>query len=96
MKTLASSADPRTRPISVPSLTRDPVTGAFPTAALASIIEKATNEPAHPFGARCIPAVMRVVEMMGIEQSRRWGVGGINELRKTLGLKGLFCSHGRM
>ena len=51
------------------------------------ILECSTAEPAAAFGARGIPAIMRVNEIMGLEQSRRWGICSLNEFRKFLGLK---------
>lgn len=32
-------------------------------------------------------AVMRLHEIMGLEQSRRWGVCSLNDFRRFLGLK---------
>jgi linoleate 10R-lipoxygenase len=96
LKTQTNNQDPRDRSLPLP-VTSPLVTsgknmrtssGAFHTSTIATILKSATLESAHSFGARCIPRVMRVVEMMGIEQARRWGVGGINDLRRTLGLKG--------
>ncbi|KAJ2921961.1 hypothetical protein H1R20_g15135, partial [Candolleomyces eurysporus] len=46
-----------------------------------------TEQPAGAFRARGTPAVMRLNEIMGIEQSRKWGVCSMDEFRKYLGLK---------
>lgn len=54
-------------------LARDPSTGAFKSADLAALLQAATAAPAGAFKARGIPEVLRVVEIMGIEQSRQWG-----------------------
>ena len=54
------------------------------------MLECSTAEPAAAFGARGTPPVMRMVDVMGLEQSRRWGVCSLNEFRKFLGLKSEF------
>ncbi|KAJ6581524.1 linoleate diol synthase [Mycena capillaripes] len=61
--------------------------GTFKDADLANILHNATEHPAAAFRARGTPASMRLHEMMGIEQNRRWGVCGLNDFRKYLGLK---------
>lgn len=37
-------------------------------------------------------AVMRLNEIMGLEQSRAWGVCSLNDFRKFLGLKSRFLA----
>lgn len=54
-------------------LTRDPKTGRFDDEQLATILQNATEAEAGAFRARGIPEVLRVVEVMGIEQARSWG-----------------------
>ena len=54
------------------------------------ILECSTAEPAAAFGARGVPAIMRTIEVMGIEHSRIWGVCSLNEFRKFFGLKSKF------
>ena len=46
-----------------------------------------TDHAAGAFGARGTPHIMRLHEIMGIEQNRRWGVCSLNDFRKFLGLK---------
>ena len=41
--------------------------------ALAKILQDATEASASAFKARGIPEALRVVELLGIEQSRKWG-----------------------
>lgn len=55
-------------------LARDPKTGSFNSADLAAILQNATEVSAGAFKARGIPEVLRVVEMLGMEQARGWGV----------------------
>ncbi|KAG8842829.1 hypothetical protein FRB96_004714 [Tulasnella sp. 330] len=66
---------------------RDPQTGRFDDDALANILHNATETVAQSYRARGTPDVMRVVEMLAIEQSRSWGVCTLNEFRHFLGLK---------
>ncbi len=42
---------------------------------------------AGAFGARNIPPIMKVIEVLGIQQGRDWGVATLNELRKFFKLK---------
>ncbi|KAG6830523.1 hypothetical protein H0H87_007821, partial [Tephrocybe sp. NHM501043] len=61
--------------------------GKFNDDDLARILHDATEHPAGAFRGRGTPPVLRIVEIMGIEQSRAWGVCTMNEFRKFLGLK---------
>ncbi|KAF9240691.1 heme peroxidase [Melanogaster broomeanus] len=60
---------------------------SFKDSDLANILQDSTSHHAAAFGARGTPAVMRVIEIMGIESSRTWGVCSLNDFRKFLGLK---------
>ncbi|KAH9973453.1 linoleate diol synthase [Lactifluus volemus] len=61
--------------------------GRFNDSELAALIKDAITHPAATFGARGTPHSLKVIEVMGIEASRRWGVCSLNELRKFIGLK---------
>ncbi|KAG8990745.1 hypothetical protein FRB94_013112 [Tulasnella sp. JGI-2019a] len=61
--------------------------GSFNDKELGDILKDAMEVPAGAFGARRTPHAMRIIEMMGIEQGRDWGVCSLNEFRKFLGLK---------
>ncbi|THV05525.1 linoleate diol synthase [Dendrothele bispora CBS 962.96] len=61
--------------------------GYFKDEDLANLLKNATDQPAGAFRARGTPANMRLHEIMGIEQSRKWGVCTLNDFRKYLGLK---------
>ncbi|KAG6809292.1 hypothetical protein H0H92_000805 [Tricholoma furcatifolium] len=61
--------------------------GTFDDDDLAQILHDATEEPAGAFRGSGTPSVLRLVEIMGIEQSRAWGVCTMNEFRKFLKLK---------
>ncbi|KAF8516240.1 heme peroxidase [Gautieria morchelliformis] len=83
---LMATVDPEPRKRTFGGLKRNP-DGTFDDAALANILHNATEAPAGQYRARGTPAVLRVVEMMGIEQGRGWGVCTMNEFRNFLGLK---------
>jgi linoleate 10R-lipoxygenase len=68
------------------NITRQP-DGSFGDDDLANILQNATEHSAGAFRARGTPPVMRLNEIMGIEQSRKWGVCSLNDFRKFLGLK---------
>ncbi|KAF9530418.1 linoleate diol synthase [Crepidotus variabilis] len=61
--------------------------GSFRDQDLANIVHNATEHSAHAFGARGTPEVMRLNEVMGIEQNRKWGTCNLNDFRTFLGLK---------
>ena len=61
--------------------------GKFSDDDLARILQGATSNAASPFRARGTPASLRLVEIMGMEQARAWGLCTMNEFRKYLGLK---------
>lgn len=54
--------------------------GCFNDGDLAKILQDATQWPAGAFKARGTPEVLRVIEMMGIEQSREWGTCSVSWL----------------
>ncbi|KAF9465862.1 heme peroxidase [Collybia nuda] len=60
--------------------------GHFADKDLSEILHVATEEPAGFFRARGTPAVMRCVELLGIEQARQWNICTLNEFRSWLGL----------
>lgn len=63
-------------------LTRDG--GRFKDADLAKILQNATAAPASAFKARGTPEVLRVIEILSIEQGRKWGVCTVRILHATL------------
>ncbi|KAJ7278558.1 heme peroxidase [Mycena rebaudengoi] len=76
--------DPATRPFG--GLERGP-DGKFSDDDIARVLLDATESPAGAFGARNTPPSLRVIEIMGIMQARKWGVCTMNEFREYLGLK---------
>ncbi|KDQ61436.1 hypothetical protein JAAARDRAFT_203950 [Jaapia argillacea MUCL 33604] len=61
--------------------------GTFKSEDLANFLFNATEHPAAAFRGRGTPPVMRLNEIMGIEQSRKWGCCSLNDFRSFLGLK---------
>ncbi|KAL4810358.1 heme peroxidase [Aspergillus unguis] len=61
--------------------------GTFKDEELVHILTTAIEDVAGSFGARNVPKVLKAVEVLGIEQSRQWQVGSLNEFRKFFGLK---------
>jgi prostaglandin-endoperoxide synthase 2 len=64
------------------SLTRD--CGRFRDADLAKILQNATAAPASAFKARGTPEVLRIIEILSIEQGRKWGVCTVRILHVVL------------
>ncbi|CCO35793.1 prostaglandin-endoperoxide synthase 2 [Rhizoctonia solani AG-1 IB] len=61
--------------------------GRFSDGDLAKILHNSTESVARRYGARGSPEVLRIIEIMGMEQARKWGMCTMNEFRKYLGLK---------
>jgi len=55
------------------SLQRD-YSGKFADEDIAKILQDATTSPAGQYRARGTPGVLRIIEILGIEQGRTWGV----------------------
>lgn len=58
----------------IPFLSLERTNGRFADADLSRILQNATATSAGAFGARGTPEVLRVVELLSIEQGRAWGV----------------------
>ncbi|EAS28473.3 fatty acid oxygenase [Coccidioides immitis RS] len=61
--------------------------GMFKDSDLVKLLQESTEAVAGSFGGRNVPAVMKVVEMLGIEQGRQWGLATLNEFRAFFKLK---------
>ncbi|KIO24704.1 hypothetical protein M407DRAFT_25951 [Tulasnella calospora MUT 4182] len=57
--------------------------GSFRDEDLAKILLDACESPASAFKARGTPHVMRIIEIMAIQQNRDWGTCSLNEFRKS-------------
>ncbi|KAI8623543.1 heme peroxidase [Xylariaceae sp. FL1651] len=61
--------------------------GTFKDEDLARILKEAMDDPAGIFGARMVPKALKIVEILGINQARKWQVASLNEFRDFFGLK---------
>ncbi|CAI4218929.1 unnamed protein product [Parascedosporium putredinis] len=61
--------------------------GTFKNDDLVNILKEAMEDPAGVFGSRTIPKALKIVEVLAINQARRWQVGSLNEFRTFFGLK---------
>jgi len=61
--------------------------GRFKDEDLVKIITSSMEDPAGLFGSRMVPKALRVVEILGIIQSRKWQMASLNEFRGFFGLK---------
>jgi linoleate 10R-lipoxygenase len=61
--------------------------GKFKDEDLARILKEAMDDPAGMFGARTVPKALKIVEVLGINQARKWQVASLNEFREFFGLK---------
>jgi len=61
--------------------------GTLPDQGLVDILTSSVEDCANSFGPNRVPAVMRAIEVLGIEQSRAWNLGSLNEFRKYFGLE---------
>lgn len=61
--------------------------GRFKDEDLVRILTTAIEDVAGSFGARNVPKALRSVEILGINQARKWNIGSLNEFRKFFGLK---------
>lgn len=60
--------------------------GSFADDDLAQLWTESVEDKAAAFGARQVPRILRIVEILGIEQSRQWGLCSLNEFRSFFGL----------
>lgn len=61
--------------------------GTFNDDDLVKILSESIEDVAGAFGARNVPHIMRLVEVLGIEQCRKWKVASLNEFREFFALK---------
>lgn len=61
--------------------------GTFNDGDLVDILTSSIEDCANSFGPNRVPAVFRAIEVMGIEQARKWNLGSLNEFRKYFHLE---------
>jgi linoleate 8R-lipoxygenase / 9,12-octadecadienoate 8-hydroperoxide 8R-isomerase len=75
--------DPTERPLGQFKRTN----GKFDEDALVEELANSIEDCSNAYGANRVPPVMRVIEVLGIEQARAWNVASLNEFRKYFGLE---------
>ncbi|EXJ55141.1 hypothetical protein A1O7_08066 [Cladophialophora yegresii CBS 114405] len=61
--------------------------GAFRDEDLVEILTQSTEDVACAFGPRNVPLVMKLIDVLGIQQARAWNVATLNEFRKFFKLQ---------
>ncbi|KAH1726426.1 hypothetical protein KXX40_000269 [Aspergillus fumigatus] len=61
--------------------------GTFRDVDLVDILTRAIEEVSGSFGPNNVAKVLRSVEILGIQQARKWNIGSLNEFRKFFDLK---------
>ncbi|KAI0534535.1 heme peroxidase [Xylaria digitata] len=61
--------------------------GRFKDEDLTRILKEAMDDPAGTFGHRMVPKALKIVEVLGINQARKWQIASLNEFREHFGLK---------
>ena len=67
--------------------TEGPSKGTFKDKELVKVLKESIEDPAGCFGARMVPEALRVAEILGIMQARKWQVASLNEFRDFFSLK---------
>ncbi|EJD44726.1 putative linoleate diol synthase [Auricularia subglabra TFB-10046 SS5] len=86
VRAMKENEDPDMSTWTIGQMKRGP-DGRFADDDLARVLQDAADQPAAAFGARGTPAVLKIVDVLGILQSRRWGVCTLNEFREYFGLR---------
>jgi hypothetical protein len=77
------SSNPQDRPFANLKRRED---GRFSDDALVEILRDSIEDVAGSFGANRVPAILRSIEILGIEQARSWNLASLNEFREFFGL----------
>lgn len=78
------SEDPQKRPFA--GLQRD-ADGKLPDDELVELLTSSIEDTAGAFGPNNIPTALKAITILGMQQSRAWNLGSLNEFRKFFGLK---------
>lgn len=84
VETKLQAMKPYERPFA--KLERDKKTLQLKDEDLVEILSGSIEDVANSYGANRVPPVMRVVEILGIMQSRAWNVASLNEFREYFNL----------
>ncbi|KAK8017843.1 hypothetical protein PG993_014169 [Apiospora rasikravindrae] len=66
--------------------TRNAITNLFDDEKMLEELTSAMDDPISNFGPRNVPKCLKTVEIMGIQQARKWETGTLNDFRDFFGL----------
>ncbi|KAK7965797.1 uncharacterized protein PG986_000074 [Apiospora aurea] len=66
--------------------TRNAITNLFDDSQMLEELTSAMDDPISNFGPRNVPRCLKAVEIMGIQQARKWETGTLNDFRDFFGL----------
>ena len=81
------SIDPEPSKRTFSDLERQEDTGKFKDEDLVRVLKEGMDDPAGAFGSRMVPKALKIIEIQGIIQARKWGVASLNEFREFFGLR---------
>ncbi|TWU70930.1 hypothetical protein ED733_001561 [Metarhizium rileyi] len=61
--------------------------GRFKNEELVHILKEAMEDPAGAFGSHMVPKALKIIEIQGILQARKWGCASLNEFRQFFKLQ---------
>ncbi|KAF7536267.1 hypothetical protein G7054_g4653 [Neopestalotiopsis clavispora] len=86
----AETSKQRTAPPGAPQhsrhFARNKITNLFDDQQMVDELNSAMDDPLSNFGPRNVPRCLKAVEIMGIQQARRWECGTLNDFRDFFGL----------
>lgn len=68
------------------SFRRNAITGLFDDEQMVKQLLTSMDDPISNFGPRNVPKALKVVEIMGIMQARKWEIGTLNDFRDFFGM----------
>ncbi|KAI1112035.1 heme peroxidase [Nemania sp. NC0429] len=81
-KTFGIPKDPKEPGSEKVDFQRNQYTNLFDDQQMIDALTQAMDEPISEFGPRNVPKCLRPVEIMGILQARKWGIGTLNDFRE--------------
>ncbi|KAK7915329.1 hypothetical protein PG985_013032 [Apiospora marii] len=66
--------------------TRNAITNLFDDCQMLEELTSAMDDPISNFGPRNVPKCLKAVEIMGIQQARKWETGTLNDFRDFFGM----------
>lgn len=82
----ATRVDGEGKPYHSKHFTRNAITNLFDDCQMLEELTSAMDDPISNFGPRNVPQCLKAVEMMGIQQARKWETGTLNDFRAFFGM----------